>query len=289
MKLLSLQSINNIPILFVGMTLAAVIKAVLLIISGIVIGKIVSRITSHALLKHTQYHSTLIRRVIFYGIFLLFLIAALQDLGFKMSVLLGAAGILTVALGFASQTSVSNVISGLFLIAEKPFVIGDYITVANATGEVLSVDLLSIKLRTYHNTLLRIPNEVLIKSNIINLTRFPIRRFDLQLGIAYKEDVEYVRKILLELANKNPLCLEEPKPMLYILGFGESAINLQFSVWATKQNFVDLSNTLQEEVKKAFDQNHIEMPFRQISISTASVTDSFPITVIDKKSDSLNS
>lgn len=283
MQLVSLQSFSQFTQLFGGITPAALVKAILLIVAGAIVGKIVSRFCTQTVAKYTQYQTKLIQRIIFYLIFLLFLFTALQHLGFKLNILLGAAGIFTVALGFASQISVSNIISGLFLMAEKPFVIGDYITVNNSTGEVLSIDLLSIKLRTYNNTLLRIPNEVLIKSAMINLTKFPTRRFDLQLGIAYKENIARVREILLDLANKNLLCLKEPKPVLYILGFGESAINLQFSVWATQENFTALSNILQEEVKNAFDKNKIEMPFPQISISTSSITEPFPVTVVDKK------
>lgn len=277
------HSFSQLTQLLVGITPAALVKSVLLVIAGLVLGKILGRVCAKALARHTQYQTNLIRRIIFYVVFLLFFCAALQHLGFKLNVLLGAAGILTVALGFASQMSVSNIISGLFLMAEKPFVIGDYITVNNASGEVLSIDLLSIKLRTSNNTLLRIPNESLIKSNIINVTKFPIRRFDVQLGIAYKENVDQVREILLNLANKNGLCLAEPKPIVYILNFGESAVNLQFCVWATKQNFTSLTYTLHEEIKKAFAKNNIEMPFPQISISTASDTGPFPVVLSDPK------
>ena len=76
---------------------------------------------------------------------------------------------------FASQTSVSNIISGIFLISEQPFQVGDLIKVGETKGVVLSIDLLSIKLRTFDNQLVRIPNENLIKNELSNITRFPIR------------------------------------------------------------------------------------------------------------------
>src|SRR5690606_3033117 len=129
-------------------------------------------------------------------------------LGFSLSVLLGAAGVLSVALGFASQTSASNLISGLFLIGEQPFQLGDTIKVGNTTGEVLSIDLLSVKLRTFDNLYVRIPNESLIKSEMTNLTRFPIRRFDLLIGVAYKENISQVRQIMQNVADNNPLCMD---------------------------------------------------------------------------------
>lgn len=276
----SLQSLSSVTQTFGDITFAAVIKAMILILIGLFLAKIISAAVGKIFSSRlSPYQYKWLRRLVFYTIFVLFLFAALQHLGFKLNVLLGAAGILTIAIGFASQTSVSNIISGLFLITEKPFVIGDSIKVNNVTGEVLSVDLLSIKIRTVDNTLVRIPNEVFIKSDIINLTKFPIRRFDLQLGIAYKENLGKVKKLLLQIADKNPLCLEEPKPFVMILGFGESAINLQFSVWSTKNNFSDLKNSIQEQVKIDFDEHHIEMPFPQMAISTASVTEPFPVII----------
>jgi hypothetical protein len=94
---------------------------------------------------------------------------ALHQAGLKLGVLPGAAGILTVAIGFASQTSASNLISGLFVIAERPFVVGDIIRVAETTGEVLSVDLLSVKIRTFDNLYVRIPNEGIIREHGIEI------------------------------------------------------------------------------------------------------------------------
>ncbi|RXM22074.1 mechanosensitive ion channel, partial [Citrobacter sp. AAK_AS5] len=90
----------------------------------------------------------------------------------------------------------SNLISGLFLVMERPFVVGDVITVDDVTGEVLTIDMLSTKLRTFDNLYVRMPNETIIKSRVTNLTHFPIRRIDLRLGVAYREDLARVRAVL---------------------------------------------------------------------------------------------
>ena len=205
----------------------------------------------------------IVSRAVYYLLLGLFLVSALHELGFSLSILMGAAGILSVAVGFASQTSASNLISGLFLIVERPFSVGDVITLGNTTGEVLSIDLLSVKLRTFDNLYVRIPNETVIKSEVTTLTKFPIRRIDLQLGVAYKEDISKVRDLLFEIAENNPLSLEEPKPLFIFLGFGDSSINLQFSVWAKRENFLDLKNSIQTEIKTAFEQAGVEIPFPQ--------------------------
>lgn len=256
-------------------------KAGLLVLLGFLAARVASGALYKLMLKHfSPHHCTLFRRLVYWLVLALFLASALRELGFSLGVLLGAAGVLSVAIGFASQTSASNLISGLFLVGEKPFELGDIIQVGTTTGEVLSIDLLSVKLRTYDNLFVRIPNESLIKTEMINLTRFPIRRFDLLIGVAYKEDIARVREVLAQVANDNPLCLDEPEPMFLFTGFGESSLNIQFSVWGKRENFRDLRNSLQEEVKLAFDAAGIEIPFPHRTLYAGSETEPFPVRVV---------
>jgi len=201
----------------------------------------------------------------------------LQQLGVQLSVLLGAAGVLTVAAGFAAQTSASNLISGLFLMGERPFVVGDIIRVGDAVGYVVSVDLLSVRLRTFDNLLVRIPNETMLKSNVTNLTHFPVRRVDMKIGVAYKEDVSRVRQLLEQVAHDNPICLEEPEPLFIFLGFGDSSLDFQFSVWATRENFLALKTSMHEQVKRAFDEHQIEIPFPHRTLYAGSATAPLPL------------
>jgi small-conductance mechanosensitive channel len=224
----------------------------------------------------------LVQRVTTYALLAIILSWFLHELGFSLNVLLGAAGILTVALGFASQTSVSNIISGLFLIGEKPFVVGNVIGVDGITGEVLSVDLLSVKLRTYDNLYVRIPNETMLKSKVTNMNKFPIRRLDIKLGVAYKENINKVRDVLFEMTKSIPLCLVEPRPLFIFLGYGDSSLDIQFSVWFKRENFLDLRNSIHQEIKKAFDDNGIEIPFPHRTLYPGSVAEPFPIKIINE-------
>jgi len=220
-----------------GNQAAAILRATLKLAVGVVIARFAGRGLVKLLDRQTDAHQAMvIQRVTFYTIVGLFVASALVELGFDLGILLGAAGILTVAVGFASQTSASNVISGLFLLGERPFAVGDVIRVGSTTGEVVSIDLLSVKLRTFDNLFVRLPNETMIKSEITNLRRYPIRRVDLQVGVAYKEDIRKVREVLMAVADRNPLCLEEPQPLIIFQGFGDSSINHQFSVWAKQRS-----------------------------------------------------
>ena len=258
-----------------------IFRAVLIVIAGFIIARIVSRFLVRAMKGKLDVHrQMLLQRGSYYIIVAIFLTTALVQLGFDLGILVGTAGILTVALAFASQTSMSNLISGLFLIAENPFQVGDLLQVGTTVGEVLEIDLLSVKLRKFDNTFVRLPNETLIKSEIATLTKYPIRRVDLTLHVAYKEDIGRVRDILVDLARKNPLSLEEPEPLFIFRGFGESALEIQFSPWALGENFLALKNSIQEEIKEAFDEAGIEIPFPHRTIYTGSMTEPFPVQVV---------
>jgi len=262
-----------------GPQAANLLRAVVKIGLGLVLGRLAGNGVARLFGREDPQRIMILRRVTFYGIAGLFAASALMELGFDLGVLLGAAGILTVAIGFASQTSASNVISGLFLLGERPFAVGDVIRVNGTTGEVLSVDLLSVKLRTFDNLFVRIPNETMIKSEVTNLRRFPIRRVDLMVGVAYKEDLRKVRDVLMEVADRNPVCLEEPAPIIIFQGYGDSAINHQFSVWATTDNFLELRNSIPLDIKDAFDDNGIEIPFPHRTLYTGADTEPLPVEV----------
>jgi len=224
----------------------------------------------------------LVRKGIFYSGSIFVVLAILYQLGCKLTALLGAAGIAGIAIGFASQTSVSNIISGLFLISEKPFAVGELIKVGDTMGTVLSIDLLSVKLRTFDNQLVRIPNETLIKNQVNNITRFPIRRLDIELGVAYKEDITKVRNVLSDIAANNPYCLDEPEPLIVFKNFGDSALEFLFAIWCVKTDFLKLRNTIMQKIKERFDAEGIEIPFPHRTLYTGSVTSPFPVTVVDE-------
>ena len=262
----------------------AVMRAFLLLAAGLFTARFVSTALIKVLKKYIDaQQAMLVRRIGFYVVLCIFLVSGLRELGFKLHVLLGAAGIFSVAIGFASQTSVSNLISGLFLIAERPFAVGDVIKTGDVLGEVLSIDLLSVKLRTFDNLYVRLPNESMIKSQVTTMTRFPIRRVDLQIGFAYKENIGRVREVLMGVADRNPLSLEEPKPLFIFQGFGDSSLNCQFSVWTKRENFLDIRNSIQEEIKEAFDAEGIEIPFPHRTLYTGSVTEPFPVRVVKEE------
>ncbi|MCL1928497.1 MAG: mechanosensitive ion channel family protein [Treponema sp.] len=215
----------------------------------------------------------MVKKGIKYTGFTLAILYIFKSIGIDTTAILGAAGVAGIVIGFAAQTSVSSLISGFFLLSEKPFAVGDTIRVDSITGVVLAVDLLSVKLRTFDNLYVRIPNETIIKSSVTNITRYSIRRLDLSFCIAYKEDPEKVRDILLELASENQHCLENPPPFFGIDKLDNSGIVILFNVWFEKSNFWNLKNSIIIDIKKRFEAERIEIPYQKIDISIAELSD----------------
>jgi small-conductance mechanosensitive channel len=230
--------------------------------------------------KHGAHYGMLAGKVFYYSMISILVIIVFTEMGYQLGPLIGAAGILGIAIGFASQTSVSNIISGFFLIAEKPFQIGDVISITGTTGVVLSIDTLSVKLRMFDNKFVRIPNELIIKSVVTNFTRFPIRRIEMKVSFAYKEDITRVKDILIDIANKNTFALQEPQPVINFDAYGASSIDLMFNVWCAKEDFLQARNSLQEEIKRRFDTEGVEIPFPHTSIYAGEVSKPIPITLI---------
>lgn len=208
----------------------------------------------------SAHHAMLFRRITLYLGLVISILMPLKAIGFDLTIFGVAAGFITAAVAFASQTSISNFLSGVFLLAEKPFVLGDFICINDMLGEVLSIDLLSIKIRTRDNTMVRIPNENLLKSQFRNVSRFPIRRFDVKFRVYFDEDLVKLQQILLDLTKEEPLCLVNPAPELSFLEFGESGIQLMFSVWGKQSTYTELQTRIQSQIQNALKKHKVSLP-----------------------------
>lgn len=265
--------------------LVSVLRALVMMVVGLPLVLALSRVVRTSGASRVSAQMGLVAgKVVFYLGVATIVVTTMMELGFSLTPLLGAAGVVGIALGFASQTSVSNIIAGFFLIAEQTFVVDDLIQVGDVTGRVLSVDTMSVKLRTLDNKFVRIPNETLVKSTVTNITRFPIRRLDVRVGVAYREDPERVRSVLLDIADRNPMALMEPEPLVVFEAFADSSLDILFGVWTTRENWLDLKNSIQEELKARFDAEGIEIPFPHRTLYVGSETGAFPIRLVREAS-----
>lgn len=266
---------DTLKSIFTGINLdrlSEILVAIILCFIGFLIARLVSNTFIRTIGSRLNAHQRLLwRRGIFYFIFLLFIMTSLREAGFKLSVFLGAAGILTVALGFASQTSATNLINGLFLIGEGSFEVGDTIQITlirgqTIEGQVISIDLLSVKLLTLDNVYIRLPNEQLIRTPVMNLSKYPIRRIPITLAINFHEDIIKVRQVLLDVAAKYPLVMDDPKATVTVTAFRESSIELLFAVWCRQENALKVRDEMQERVRNGFLENQIEIPVPKMGL-----------------------
>jgi small-conductance mechanosensitive channel len=250
------------------------LRVAVTVVLGLVLVRLLAVVTQRYIMKKSnRQRQMIVRKVISYSGFFLVLMAVLGELGVKLTALLGAAGIVGIAVGFASQTSVSNIISGLFLISEKPFAIGDVLRVGATTGIIQSIDLLSIKLRTFDNLFVRIPNEKILSSEVTNITRFPIRRMDIQFQIDYEQDLSHVHTILAAVASANPWSLDEPEPVIMFTEFKESGIEVMLGLWFAKSDFIDLKNSIMRDISARFAAEGVRFahPRRMVSMTSPAV------------------
>ena len=196
-------------------------------------------------------------------IWVLALVQALRAVGVDLVSILGAAGVAGIAIGFASQTALSNLISGFFLSSESSFKIGDYVRVDSLEGTVESINLLSIYLRQPDHSLIRIPCEMLIKNPVVNITSDEIRRCDFDLGVDYSSDLAHVRRVIEQvIAEQSGLFTDDKHPATILFtGFGDSSLNLHIGAWCRTQDYHSVRYSFATALLAAFSAASISIPF----------------------------
>lgn len=254
---------NNLPELITKKHLFNLLIAALVFAAGSILASRVRAAIDRASWVDSQ-RRLFLAKIGYWGVWFAAVAMSLGQIGVDIKVIVGAAGVLTVAIGFAAQTSASNLISGIFLMFEKPFVIGDVIAIGETLGEVLSIDLLSSKIRTANNLMVRVPNETLVKSRIINYSYFPVRRADFEFNIAYGTDLSLVEKILRDTARLNPLALDEPSPVFLMSGFNGAGMTIQFQIWTLPANLQTLQNEFYRDIPVIFERAGVRLVFPQL-------------------------
>ena len=261
--------------LFSTENLIAMAEALLIALGGFIILRIIVFFVRRIVRKRATARSVkLVTRVISWVGLALILSVALLRLGVNLVPILGAAGIVGVAIGIASQASLSNIISGFFLVSEKPFAVGDVLKIGETKGILHSIDLLSVKLRTFDNLLVRIPNEKIATSELINITRFPIRRLDLKFTMPFSVEPGPVFDLLRGVATESKLVLQEPAPILLPLDFIEYGWSMLFGVWFQKSDFLAVKSEIFAKVLQVFKDNGISfaMPRQAINPGEAPIS-----------------
>ena len=250
-----------------GVTVMDIFIFIIIIAVSIIIAKIV-RLNIRRALKEKVPKTTLatIEKAVYYTIIIFGFIIAIPYIGFSLGGLLVAGGFAGIVLGLATQTVLSNLISGLFLMAEKPIQIGDGVSIGDIGGVVKDIRVLSTTIRTWDGIYVRIPNEKVFTSNIYNYDAHAARRFEYKVGIAYKDDADKAVDLIKNLLEEHPLILKDPSPQIFVEELGDSSVNLTIKIWAPSKVWYDVKTEMLWKIKVALEKAGIEIPFPQLVI-----------------------
>lgn len=217
----------------------------------------------------------LIDNIYRYTVYIIALIMSLDQLGLDVTTALAGVGVAGIAVGFAAQDAVGNVIAGILIFWDKPFKVGDWIETEDEYGEVTDITLRTTRIRTPRNTYVVIPNKRIIDEVLENFTKHGDLRVDVPVGIAYKEDIKKARKVLLDVLDQVDSVLEDPAPDVVVGALGGSSVDLKVRVWianAKEQRSTYFSVT--EAAKEALDTAGIEIPFPHLQLHVDQIDDS---------------
>ena len=171
-----------------------------------------------------------------------------------------------VAIGLALQGSLSNLAGGIMILLFKPFKVGDYIEAAGETGTVNEISVMYTEILTLDNKRITIPNGSITNSVIENYSSETTRRVDLTFNTAYSNDVDKVKEVIMGVVEKHPAALKTPEPFVRLSGHKESSLEYTVRIWCKSADYWDVYFDTMENVKKAFDENNIQIPFNQLDV-----------------------
>lgn len=244
------------------------IGAILILIIGMWLSGVVAQFISKTM-QRAKIGDTVISFVnsfVKIGMKVLVVIAAIGTLGFNIASIITALGAATVAIGLALQDCLKNVASGIMILINKPFKVGDYLEANGLQGTVKRIDISSTHLLTPDNKEVIMPNSGLSASNIVNYSSQENRRVDFSFSVSYNSDIDSVKKIINGVIDKNKLILSEPERFIAVGEHADSSVEFVVRVWCKTENYWDVYFYMQENIKKAFDENKIEIPFPQIDV-----------------------
>jgi len=240
------------------------IAAVILACIFWVILKLTKRILSTAMrtAKMPEEASDIVVRFSGYVVIITAMLTIASQLGIKITSLLAGLGVIGLAISFAAQDTVANVISGITLLIDRPFKKGDWICFGDLHASVTEVKLRTTVLTSFDNETIVVPNKALAQERIRNFTLTPRIRVKVPIGIAYKENIQAAREVILVTIKDDKRILATPVPIVIVAGLGDSSINLQLRFW-TQDPLMQYSLQWEytERCKRALDDAGIEIPY----------------------------
>ncbi|GAB3484564.1 mechanosensitive ion channel family protein [Marinomonas epiphytica] len=238
--------------------------AIVILLVGFWVASSVNKLIIKLSKKHNQLDDTLFRflgSMARYIILAFVIIAVLNRFGVQTAsivALLGAAGL---AVGLALQGAMSNLAAGVMLLLFRPYKVGDFIDAAGRFGNVTEIDMFTTVLQTFDNQQIIIPNSQIWGQQIINHSHYTERGVDMRFGVAYDEDTDKTRAVIEEVLANHPHVLKTPAPFIEVETLNDSSVDFIVRPFCKGEHYFNILYSVPEQVKKALDQNGIEIPF----------------------------
>jgi small conductance mechanosensitive channel len=251
-----------------------IISALVLLLLGLwsirILKNIVSKIMNKRNLEATL--ANFLGDLLNWTLKILLFITVISQLGVQTSsfvAILGAAGL---AIGLSLQGSLANFAGGVLIIMFKPFRVGDFIQAQGEMGTVAQIQIFVTKLHTADNQIIYIPNGQLSNGTINNFSQSTHRRADLTISISYGSDIKKAKEIAMEVMQKHELVLDEPTPVVWVKDLADSSVDLAVRPWAKNENFWAMRSDILQQIKEAFDNNGIKIPYPQRDLHIKTTT-----------------
>ncbi|MGB9770823.1 MAG: mechanosensitive ion channel family protein [Candidatus Kapaibacteriota bacterium] len=216
---------------------------------------------------------SVLNRFIIWIFIILYIFVILSYFGINLTGLLALGGFASIIIGFATQKVVGNSIAGLFLIFERPIKLGQSVRIADVSGFVEEIRFLSTIIRSFEGEFIRIPNEQVFTSIIINLTENVARRVDYIIGIHYSNDFSKAREIILNFLNYQKFVLSAPAPEVFVEKFSSSSVDIHIRFWAPTEKWYETKNNLLPIIRTELENNGINIPYPQMEIKIHNLKD----------------
>ncbi len=213
-----------------------------------------------------------IETIIKFFLFAVGVITALDSAGIKTSALLTSLGIAGLTIGFAARDALSNLISGILIFIDRPFVLGDLVEIDGQYGKVDRITLRSTRVVTSDGRMLAVPNTEIINKTVASYTNFPHLRIDIGVTVGVNEDLDNVRQLMLALAKGDPDLMTEPPPRVVVTSLNDYNVAIELQAWIDdERRHVGKRFELREKVFKMLTQADVELPFETIQLQPIEV------------------
>ena len=199
----------------------------------------------------------------------LLIIMVLSRLGLNVAPLIAGLGVTGFILGFAFQETLGNFAAGMMIAINEPFKVGDTVQAAGHLGTIREMNMMATVMTSADNKKIVLPNKSVWGGPITNFSALSIRRVDMQVGIAYGEDISKAVAIVKDVLSRMPGVLDDPAPTVAVAGLDSSQITLNIRPWARSTEYFDILSETLKNVKEEFDKAGVEIPFPQITVHNA--------------------